>query len=74
MPARDAGEHAMDGADPELDHLEAMYRSALALAASPDPFLRGQYLGLLGRVTALLTIKRGELPDALEDTAAAGAE
>lgn len=69
MPAHEPGGQAMDSADPEREHLEAMYRSALVLAGSTDPLLRGQYLGLLGRITALLTIKRGELPETLEDTA-----
>ena len=49
--------------DPELAHLEAMHASALALCATADPLLRGQYEGLLGRITALLTIRRGTLPD-----------
>jgi hypothetical protein len=53
----------------EHEHLETMYRSALALAETSDPLLRGQCLALLGRVTALMAITRGELPPVLEDTA-----
>ena len=52
--------------DPELIHLQAMHRSALALCGSADPLLRGQYEGLLGRITALLTIKCGALPAAID--------
>ena len=48
--------------DQELDHLRAMHHIAVKLAASSDPLLRGQYEALLGRITALLTIKSGLLP------------
>ena len=59
--------------DPELAHLEAMHASALALCATADPLLRGQYEGLLGRITALLTIRSGALPVDVDAGVAAAA-
>lgn len=48
--------------DKEIDLLEAMHVTARALAGSTDPLVIGQYQGLLGRITALLAIKKGEVP------------
>lgn len=59
----------MSAHDPEVDLLEAIYGHARTLAASADPLVVGQYKGLLGRVTALLAIKKGELPDLSEAAA-----
>lgn len=56
----------MSANDPEIDVLEAIYAKARTLAASADPLVIGQYKGLLGRVSALLAIKKGELPDVSE--------
>jgi hypothetical protein len=52
--------------------LDEIYARAVMLAASSDPFLKGQYLALLGRITALIAITRGELPLALEDGSGEG--
>ena len=61
----------MSANDPEIDLLEAIYAKARTLAASADPLVIGQYKGLLGRVSALLAIKKGELPE-LSDVAPSG--
>jgi hypothetical protein len=57
----------------ELERLKAMHREASMLVLSPDPLLRGQYVALLGRITALLAIVDGQVPDSLE-TGAFGKE
>jgi len=58
--------------DRETVALDEMYARAVMLASSSDPFLKGQYLALLGRITALIAITRGELPPELEDRAGSG--
>jgi hypothetical protein len=55
--------------DGELEMLRAMHSHAANLAQTADPLLRGQYVALLGRITALLTVVEGQLPDALETAA-----
>ncbi len=56
-------------AEEERKALRTMHGLAAVLALSPDPILRGQYVALLGRITALLTIVEGAVPEPLETAA-----
>lgn len=40
-----------------------MYRTAVTLRQQADPLLVGQYEGLIGRLTALLAVMGGSVPD-----------
>jgi hypothetical protein len=54
---------AMSVDDEEMRILEILRREAERLLASPDPLMRGQYVHLHGRITALIVAKSGAAPE-----------